>query len=289
MRTHRPAVANPAPPSFTYARRYAPDTIGWYRLTLDYQTLGGPSYSQTTISRHHESDRGERVTFESLARITDGLHEDWSAVARAFPGYEVSIAQGCVQCLALPNLTALDPHLTEPVTDIHTFLVAVSPQAGVDQVHSLGERHRSGKPVLGNWSHGAAIPVGEDCIVIEIVLDRFTPTTATLVTSFTPPPAPCLTPARSFMSKPVAGRPNNFQQIEVKPDGRDAMWGKEQFVVTTTVRTSDGVILDAHMDNELTLVMRMGCSDDALEQCRAEVPVRLRRQLTFQRLLDLDN
>src|SRR5438046_10039516 len=37
--------------------------------------------------------------------------------------------------------------------------------------------------------------------------------------------ARCLT-APAFMTTPVAGVPNNFQQIEIKADGRDAMWGR---------------------------------------------------------------
>jgi hypothetical protein len=280
------AAAVSASPSFTYERRYAPDSFQEYRLTVEYQPIGGTPYSQTTISRHDATARGERITFQGLSRRTGDKQEDWSAIARAFRGYEydVSTAPDCSHCLALPDLTTLDGRLVEPLTDIHTFLVAVSAQAGVDRVHRVGDRYVNPRTVVGQWSRGAVMPVGEDCIAIEVVLTDLAPTTATFMTSFSPPAARCLTPARPFMTTPVAGAPNNFQQIELKADAREAMWGREQFVVTTTVRRTDGVILDAHMDNELDLVMRTGCSNDSLERCRLEVPVKLRRTVTFQRL-----
>jgi hypothetical protein len=167
--------------------------------------------------------------------------------------------------------------------------VAVSAQAGVEHVHRVGERFLNPQAVVGRWARDAVIPVGEDCVTIAVVLVALTPTTATFVTSFLPPAVGCLSPARPMMTAPVAGVPNNFQQIEAKSGTSEAMWGREQFVVTTTVRRSDGVILEALMDNQLDLRMRTGCEDDALEHCRAEVPVKLRRRVTFQRIAEGDS
>lgn len=284
-RTERSDANAPTPPSpsFTYTRRYTPGSSRQYRLLLEYLPAGGVPFSQTTVSRHDETARGERITFEGLSRVTAERKEDWSSIARSFRGYEASIAPGCSECLALPDLATTDAHLTEPITDIHTFLVAVSPQGGVDRVHRVGDRYAVPKQVVGRWADGTRVPIGEDCITMEIVLTALEETTATFVTSFLPPAVQCIIPARPPMTAPVTGGgPNNFQQIEIKSASREAMWGREQFVVTTRVRRSDGVILDARMNNELDLVMRTGCEDESLEHCRAEVPVKLRRKLAFQ-------
>src|SRR3954471_20239620 len=102
QRTDRAPSPAPASPSFTYERRYAPDSFQEYRLTLEYRPTGGTPYSQTTISRHDATARGERITFQGLSRRTGDKQEDWAAIARAFRGYDVSTAPDCSYCLALP-------------------------------------------------------------------------------------------------------------------------------------------------------------------------------------------
>lgn len=282
------AMSDPqrVPPTFTYARRYTPHASTRYELRLSYLPLGGIPYTQRTIMRHDETATSERISFEALARTTDGKTEDWSEVAKKFPGYDVSLSVAGDANLKLPNLTDLDKRLIEPITDIHTFLVAVSPHAGSDRVHNVGDRHAGVKPAIGQWAQAPALPVGEDCISIEVELRELTAKTATYVTTFSPPKEPCLTPAYPAMSKPVAEVPNNFQQIEVKEGMRDALWGHEGFVVTATVARDTGGILSADMDNVLDLKMRMGCSDEALENCKMELPVKLTRHLSLRRVGD---
>lgn len=72
--------------------------------------------------------------------------------------------------------------------------------------------------------------------------------------------------------------PNNFQQVRKGDDGYSAMWGRERFVVRAVVRRSDGKIMRATMENELTLRTRIQC-DETLTKCAAEAPVTLRRTL----------
>ena len=78
----------------------------------------------------------------------------------------------------------------------------------------------------------------------------------------------------------VSGTPNNFQQKMRMGQSFGAMWGREQFVVRSKVRRSDGLLLEAKMDNELALRIKVGC-DQQLDQCRHSAPLRLRREVAL--------
>lgn len=279
-----PAARPAAPSSYTYERRYRPGSVDDYRLTLEYMPSAGAPYVQETMTRHETTARGERITFTSMARETNGKVEDYGEIARAFRGHELSLAPSCKDCVQLPELDDVDEHLVEPITDVITFFIAISPSAGSADVHRVGDRYTSPSPVVGRWARGRETPVGEDCITIATTLRELTSETATFVTSFEPPEERCLTPALPSMTAQIGKGPNNFQQIMVAGATRTAMWGREQFVVTTTVQRADGTILEARMENELALRMRMGCIDEALERCQTEVPVQLRRRLRFERV-----
>lgn len=272
------------PSSFVYERLYRAGTVDEYRLTLEYVPSSGAPYLQETMTRHEATTNGERITITALSRETNGKVEDWTDVARAYRGHDVSLASSCKDCVQLPDLGTIDPRLVEPVTDVITFFVAVSSGAGIANVQRAGDRYALPTPVVGRWAHGKETPVGEDCIAVSIMLREITSETATYVTAFEPPTERCLTPALPVMEAPIGQGPNNFQQVMVSAVDRAAMWGREQFVVTTVVRRSDGTILEATMDNQLVLRTRLGCADETLQRCQMEVPMRLQRKLHFQRV-----
>jgi len=160
----------------------------------------------------------------------------------------------------------------------------VSHQVGAGTVHTVGENHINEKPQRASWANTGRTPLGEDCIQISVRLDRRTDALATFVTRFEPPTTACLVMHKPFMKEPVvAGTPNNFQQLQSSAEGATLMWGREKFTITSVVKRSDGAIVEAKMDNQLSLRLRAGCGD-SLEKCRAEMPYWIHRKLFLRRL-----
>ncbi len=171
-----------------------------------------------------------------------------------------------------------------PVTDLHTFLVAVSPQVGVDKVQRPGETYTSPEAPVASWANGDDIPVGEDCIQIAITLKELHADTAVYETRFTPPAEQTLEMLKPWMeAQVVEGTPNNFQQQMKIGPAAAVMWGREEFVITSTIRRADGMILEATMDNTLDLRLKVGC-DPALDTCQHELPMKIQRDLTLELL-----
>lgn len=109
------------------------------------------------------------------------------------------------------------------ITDLHTFLVAVSPQAGVDKLAEVNGHYTLPKPVVGSWANGRSVIVGEDCIHITATLKALGPNTATIQTEIKPPQKACLKMLRGWINKPVVAKiPNSFQQKLFMGQG---IWG----------------------------------------------------------------
>ena len=97
-----------------------------------------------------------------------------------------------------------------------------------------------------------------------------------------PPQKQGLELLQPWMEDPVVpGITNNFQQKMAMGKLFGVMWGREQFVVTSTVRRKDGMLLSATMDNDLQLRLKVAC-DEALESCKHELPMSIRRELTLE-------
>lgn len=290
---HPAAVASPTPEAararYTYSREYRPGEVLRYRIVRSYFENGELKRTEDATSVHTVvpgSPPYEEITFERLSTVQGGEERDLSEEIARFPAYRVSIAKSApAGSLDAPSLAGWSMDVVGIVTDLHTFLVAISPQAGIEHVSRAGESHVFPEPVVASWANGADIPVGQDCIVITVTLQELRETTAVLETRFTPPEARCLEPLSPAMADPiVSGTPNNFQQKMRMGEQFGAMWGREQFVVVSEIRRSDGVVLKATMENELQLRMMLACSE-TLEACQHEMPLTLRRELTL-RLVD---
>jgi hypothetical protein len=108
--------------------------------------------------------------------------------------------------------------------------------------------------------------------------------TARYETRFMPPAKGCIDMLKPWMeAEVVEGTPNNFQQQMDLGGAAAVMWGREEFVVNSTVRRSDGRILAATMDNRLDLKLKVGC-DANLDSCKHELPMKIRRDLTLELL-----
>jgi len=257
-------------------------------MVRTYYENGAFKREEVAESVHEVPARGlprERIRFTSLTKRTEGGTEDLSEAIAAFPPYEASVANADdPDALALPDIKGWDMGVVGPVTDLHTFLVAVSPQVGADKVTRAGETHTLPEAPKASWANGENIPVGEDCIRISVTLVEMNAETAIYRTTFMPPESACLEMLKPWMeAEVVEGAPNNFQQQMNLGGAAAVMWGREEFVVTSTVRRSDGRILSATMDNRLDLRLKVGC-DANLNSCKHELPMKIRRDLTLELL-----
>ena len=278
------ACAGTAP--YVYQRTYLPGESYRYKMVRTYHENGEFKRAEVAESIHVVPADGaprERIHFASLTKRTDQGTEDLSEEIGKFPEYEVTLAQvDNPKALSLPDIKGWDMGVVGPVTDLHTFLVAISPQVGSDKVTLPGATHVQPEPVRGNWANGDSIPVGEDCIQISVELVELTGDSVVYETRFLPPAAACLEPLKPWMEDSVVeGSPNNFQQQMAMGPMAAAMWGREEFTVRSTVRRSDGLILRATMDNPLTLRLKVAC-DQNLDDCKHEMPMTIRRELTLE-------
>jgi hypothetical protein len=275
--------------SFAYRRIYRAGDQYRYEIQRTYYLNGELRDVATAVSVHTvvgEPPTKERIHFERLTITANGNTADATLSIRGIPAYEVSLAADAPKgSLDLPSLENLDGVVVGMITDLHTFLVAISPHAGINRVERVGDIDVSARPRQASWSNGSTVPLGQDCIQITSKLAALTVTTATIETSFLPPATQCLQMHRDWMVAPVdpETRANNFQQVRKDSGARAVMWGREQFRVRAVVNRQDGKLRSATMDNELLLKMRMNC-DETMEKCGAEVPLKLRRTLTLRLL-----
>ena len=278
--------ASCASTGYTYRRAYEPGETYRYKMVRTYNENGEFKREEVAESVHQVPGEGslrERIQFVKLTKRTSEGTEDLSEAIAAFPPYEASMAAvDDPDALTLPDIKGWDMGVVGPVTDLHTFLVAVSPQIGAQKVDRPGKMFGHTNGVKGDWSNGESILVGEDCIRTAVTLVEVTTQTAVYETTFLPPLSACLEMLKPWMEAPVVeGTPNNFQQHMDMGGMHAVMWGREEFTVRSKVRRSDGLILSATMDNPLTLKLKVGC-DAALDSCKVELPMKIHRKLTLE-------
>jgi DNA-binding MarR family transcriptional regulator len=266
------------------ARKYRIGDVYRYRLTCE-QTQNGKwtstqvSICTLTVVRDSAGNPNDEIRWDSLWNYTpkDTLNE-W-ANARATKPYRVSLGPGGP--MALPPLT--DPDMVEPITDFHTFLVAIHPFIGIDSLRKPGDSIANTSLAIGNFADGKSIPKGEDCLATIARLTSLDGTSATLESSFLPPLKPGLTYLLPEMDTPVvAGIPNNFQMVMAAgPQHFHLQYGREYFVVHSTLSTKDGKLQKGDMFNKLTLKMKINC-DEHYQQCQAELPFAIERKLILE-------
>src|SRR6202043_116361 len=91
--------------------------------------------------------------------------------------------------------------------------------------------------------------------------------TATVIVRHVPPEKPEIRLPADWMSKPVAGTPNNWVQVTRIKNGKYlAAVGKETFDVEIRLSLVDGKILSGSIDNPVETTERE-CEDAALTKC----------------------
>jgi hypothetical protein len=281
--TSSSALASSSPGSaaspYTYARDYIKGEVSLYTYTEDEAINGAEESNTTAVARLksyvHGGIGGEQVKWVALS--TNG--EDLNAEALAFPPYDVSLDPRDLGSLALPD-TQTAPDLQGPVDDLDTFYVGLSAHTGIGNLHQVGQSFVDPALLSGDFSN-ATTPVGQDLIQLTTTLSSLSDQQATFTSSYQPPPGGGLALTQAFMNTPLCGSvPNNFEQVQESGTVYQALWGCEQFTVTTVVSRATGQMISVQMTNLLQLDVTQ-CLDEALTECGPVAPLTLQRIVQY--------
>jgi hypothetical protein len=182
---------------------------------------------------------------------------------------------------SFPNLGQVDPHLIGPITDLMTFYVDLWMANRLNKLSHAGDHFYFKRGTPNSWADGNYVLLGEDSIDFDFTLKdvNHTDKIATLLVRHVVPEKPEIKIPAEWMRAPVADAPNNWVEVEKKPNGKYlAEVGKETFDVQIKVSLADGKILSAKIDNPVEAVSRE-CADAALTSCTASVPHHILRQI----------
>jgi hypothetical protein len=264
---------------FRFERLYADGEYSQYRLTSKVDQNGRATGEESAISTHsvmapRDGTPFERIRWNSLESVDDSGRHAVKDIAEQVPAYDISLdPQGRID---LPKLTV--PAMVGMVTDLNTFMVAISPRVGIQMLHRVGDSYTYPELLRGDFSNAMNTPLGQDCTELALSLIALDADTARVRSTFSSPSRPCLEAREPWMT------PANFQMIRKSGAATaDAFWGTESFAITTTLRRSDGRIINATMDNTLKLTVRTGCSP-GLTDCKREAPLSMHRIVTLELL-----
>jgi len=257
-----------------------------YRLLTTFSYNGQPQPSslavcEVTTGKDEKGIPFEEVKWTSLKSIKGTDTTDESAAALAVKPYTISLdSRGS---LALPKIDVAG--MTGPITDFHTFYVAVGPQLGLQQLKKAGDKVVKPDLVKGDFSNGKTIITGHDCLQVVSALTAVNKEQVVLQTQFLPPASPCLDLLLPEMKEPVIKDTlNNFQMVRPGAGGLyNVQYGREFFTINTFIRTADGRIEKATMHNLLDLKVKLNC-DSTYKQCQREVPFKIERKLILELL-----
>jgi hypothetical protein len=274
------------PGQAVFGRNYREGETYRYKLTSEQFYSG--VWTATTVA----------VCELKVSRDISGIYYDmvrWISMQNIRPKDTLNETHLAVK--VIPYRISLDPRgkleipkikeasMTGPITDFNTFLVAVSPQLGATKLSKQGEVQTNPQPVTGNFENGSTILKGLDCLQTSVQLDEVHPDHVVVTTHFLPPAQPCLSYLLPEMDIPVVKDTlNNFQMVV--PAGKERFniqYGREYFIIRSVVRTSDGKITSATMNNVLTLKLKLNCDSD-YKDCKGEFPFTIERKLTLELL-----
>jgi len=175
------------------------------------------------------------------------------------------------------------PRLVGPFTDMLTFYADLYLAMHQDGLQKAGDHVLVANPQTGSWADGRTVIVGEDHVDFDLTLSAVDSTadSATLIAKHIPPPTPKIHLPADWMRPAIADTPNNFVEVKKTASGYNASIGKETFDVTLRVRLSDGLLLDAIMDNPVRTIDRQ-CADPLLSSCGAAQEGRVFRHVELK-------
>lgn len=274
------------PPNKLFGRKYKPGEVYRYKLTMSEYHNGELQFTNVSVCELKVIDSAG-VPYDEIRWVSKKVMKpkdtvDQTSSAILVKPYYISLdGHGRID---IPKIEVAE--LTEPIQDFNTFFVAVSPLiGGISQLKKTGDSTSMKDPVKADFSNGAFILKGEDCLSIRAKLVNTTSTEAFVYTSFMAPNQPCLTYIIDDMNTPVADKtPNNFQMVS--PSGKDLFnvnYGREYFYVNSTIRKADGKIVNAAMFNQLNLKIKVNCNAQ-YNNCQIVIPFAEQRKLTLELL-----
>jgi hypothetical protein len=273
------------PMSPLFGRKYKPGEKYSYRLTLREIHNGKWTFTNIAICELTVETDSAGVPYDVLRWtskkvLTEKDTVDQTDAALSVKPYRISLdGRGRID---LPKI--LVPLMTEPIQDFNTVFVAVSPNLlGISDLKNVNDNFSIGTLGKGDFSNGADLLIGQDCLHISGKLSAITKETASIYTAFLPPDTPCLTYLTKDMETPIIKDTlNNFQMVN--PAGNDLYivgYGREFFTVTTTIRRSDGKIIKADMYNQVNMKLKINCNK-SYAACQMDMP------LVDQRILSIE-
>jgi hypothetical protein len=182
---------------------------------------------------------------------------------------------------SFPNLSQVDTRMIGPITDWMTFYVDLWLANKFNVLNHAGDHFYFKRGTPNSWADGKYVVLGEDSIDFDFTLQDVNQVDkiATLVVRHVPPEKPEIKIPVEWMRVPVAGTPNNWVEVEKRPNGKYlAEVGKETFEVQIKVSLVDGRILSAKIDNPVEAISRE-CTDEVLTSCTDPVPHHILRQI----------
>lgn len=267
--------------NFHYSRTYSANEKFGYSLTTLAQQNGQFDSEETAESQHRVlkgSIPSEEIVWTSLLKKDANGTVDLSDDAKKVAPYQISLDPKGT--LAIPSLNV--PKMVGMITDLNTFYVAISDAIGIQRISKQGDVYENPNELKGNWADGVNTIVGQDCTKATLSLLVLKQDVAVVKSEFLAPSSECISMHKPWMKLPVKdGVPNNIQQVRKNGDSYMVMWGHEQFIITSYIDRSSGIIKEATMDNTLTLKMKVGCDSD-LENCQSEFSLTIQRDERLQ-------
>jgi len=255
-------------------------------------------YRLVTEEFHNGKWKSTTIVVNELEVVTDSMgvpHDKVQWVSKEVLTEKDTIKSVTEAAAVAPYLLSLHPKgkieipkinvqgMTGAIQDFATFYVAVSPHLGVPALQRQGDSLIRKELVQGNFANGINIIKGDDCFAVKVYLNELTNDRALLITAFEPPKEKHLSYLLDEMNVPVVkDTMNNFQMVLALVNGRyNVQYGKEAFVITSSVKREDGKIERAEMINQLDLKLKVACTA-VYEDCQMEMPFVIIRKLTLQ-------
>jgi hypothetical protein len=286
-------VSNPAaaqhagvPANDLFGRKYKPGETYRYKLTMEEWHNGTWDHTNISICELRVIKDSMGVPYDEVRwiyRRTINAKDTIYAIEAALSVKPYFISLDPKGKLDLPRIEI--PEMTEPIQDFNTFFVAVSPALGTTKLNKKGDSILTKDPVIADFSNGSTILKGEDCIGFYVKMTGITKRQVMLHSSFFPPSQPCLSFLIPEMNIPVAADTiNNFQMVmQTGPEQYIVQYGTEFFYINSSIRKSDGKIINATMFNQLNLKLKINCNKE-YKNCPFEMPFSEQRNLRLELL-----
>lgn len=246
---------------FRYARHYVKGEVTRYELRSFYQDQPEKADSAIVELRSAKLGKYRGETVHWIRYLTPQGMERPTAI----PPYSISLDR---RAPAAPLPRVSDPALLGFVGDLHTFLLLLRPEGGIDRLRRVRDAFESPEPLTGDWSGGDTTLVGQDRLILSSRLTALDRETFSIGATFSQPwRGPRLRMHAPFMEDSVCSLPNNFQMIRRQGAGFVVIWGCESFSVSLTAERRSGRIRKARMENTLGWKLRF-CRDKQLQSCQ---------------------